>query len=115
MAAGAVIGLLAFARPGQAHARLVSAAPAPNTEVAAPRAVLLTFSEPIVQRFSGFELSKTDASANAIAVKAALSGPKMLVGDLPGPLARGVYRVAWHAVANDDGHRTSGAFVFKVH
>ena len=44
------------AGPAAAHARLVSATPAPNSTVAATRVLSLTFSERTVPAFSGLYL-----------------------------------------------------------
>ena len=44
------------AGPAAAHARLISATPAPNSTVAATRTLSLTFSERVAPAFSGFDL-----------------------------------------------------------
>ena len=44
------------AGPAAAHARLVSATPAPNATVGATRTLTLTFSERSVPAFSGFDV-----------------------------------------------------------
>lgn len=53
----AVAAVVAFAAgPAAAHSRLVSATPAPDSTVAAPRTLTLTFSERSVPAFSGFDV-----------------------------------------------------------
>ena len=53
----AVAAVVAFAAgPAAAHARLVSATPAPDSTVAATRTLTLTFSERSVPAFSGFDV-----------------------------------------------------------
>lgn len=114
LAACVGVGLLAIASQAEAHAHLVSATPAANSSGAAPRQVTLHFSETLVPRFSGFELTKTDGTKVSVATSVPPNDRKSVVGVLPRPLAPGGYRVTWHVAAADDGHRTEGDFNFTV-
>lgn len=109
----AIAAVAAFAAgPAAAHARLVSATPAPNSTVAAPRSLSLTFSERTVPAFSGFDV--VDAAGEKIAVRTAVAEDgKTLTGALTRPLAAGAYRVDWR-IASSDGHRMTGSYTFTV-
>jgi methionine-rich copper-binding protein CopC len=100
--------------PAFAHAKLVSADPADGAVVKAGLSTLhLSFSEAIAGKLSG----ATVADAAGQTVGAAVldpANPKALVIATKTPLAAGVYKVAWRAVASDDGHRTMGAYSFSV-
>jgi methionine-rich copper-binding protein CopC len=111
---GAVAALSAAASHAEAHAKLVGASPAANAAVAAPKEVVLHFSEALAAKFSGFELMKADGSKVAVTTHVAAKDPKTVIGAVSGPLAPGGYMVMWHAVAADDGHRTKGDFNFTV-
>jgi len=104
----------AFASAAFAHAKLVSADPADGAVVKAGLTTLhIGFSEPIAGKLSGATV--TDAAGKTV-VAAGLdpTNPKALVAVAKTPLAAGVYKVAWRAVASDDGHRTMGAYSFSV-
>ena len=109
----ALIALATFAAlsgAAGAHAFLQSAAPAAGENVHAPARIVLHFSEPLEQAFSGIAVTDEaghDEAAGAITV----NGTEM---DLPlKPLAPGRYRVTWHAVSVDT-HRTAGKYNFLV-
>lgn len=100
------------AGPAAAHARLVSATPAPDSTVAATQTLSLTFSERSIPAFSGFDV------VNAAGEKAPMRGAvsedgKTLTGVLDRPLAAGAYRVEWR-IASSDGHRMTGSYTFTV-
>lgn len=96
-----------------AHAGLETAAPADGATVAAPDAVVLTFTETISGSMSGITVKAADGSDVALGT-AILSDDKItLTVPLTGRLAAGVYTVAWHALS-DDGHKTHGTFSFTV-
>ena len=98
--------------PAAAHARLVSATPAPNATVAAPRTFSLTFSERTVPAFSGFDV--VNAAGEKVAIRTAVAEDgKTLTGVLARPLAAGAYRVDWR-IASSDGHRMTGSYTFTV-
>jgi methionine-rich copper-binding protein CopC len=110
-----LVGALAAASGAQAHAHLVQAAPAVDGAIhAAPDAIRITFSEAVVARFSGLEL--TDVAGHRVVTGAARIDPadaKRLVVPVKAALPKGVYTVSWHAVAADT-HRTKGAYSFTV-
>lgn len=115
----AMVALVA-ATPAAAHARLVSATPAPNAIVAAPATLQLSFSESLVASFSGVDLEMIDmpgmkmASPMKMPVTTGLSADgKTLVVKMSRPLPRGAYKLDWHAVSADS-HRVEGSFTFKV-
>ena len=109
----AVVAAVAFAAgPAAAHARLVSATPAPNSTVAATRSISLTFSERSVPAFSGFDVVNAAGEKVAVEISVAEDG-KTLTGTLARSLAAGVYRIDWH-IASSDGHRMTGSYTFTV-
>lgn len=109
IAAGA---MLLGASQALAHAKLVTANPAPNATVAAPKALSLKFSEKLEPKFSGFEIANAAGAAVAIKTTVATDG-KGLQGALAAPLSPGAYKVTWHAVTAD-AHRMNGAYTFMV-
>ena len=54
-------------------------------------------------------LVKSDPAANAT-----VASPKTITGVSSGPLMAGPYKIAWHAAAADDGHKTTGTLAFTV-
>lgn len=109
----AVAATVVFAAgPAAAHARLVSATPAPNSTVAATRTVSLTFSEHTVPAFSGFDVVTAAGEKVGVRPSVAEDG-KTLTGTLARPLAAGAYRVEWR-IASSDGHRMTGSYTFTV-
>ena len=100
------------AGPAAAHARLVSATPAPNATVGATRTLSLTFSERSVPAFSGFDV--VNAAGDKVAIRTSVGEDgKTLTGTLARPLAAGAYRVDWR-IASSDGHRMTGSYTFSV-
>ena len=113
MALGLTLAAAAVAS-AQAHAKLVSADPPVNgVAKEAPKNVNLLFSEEISEKLSGATI--TDAAGKAIpsAAMADKAGKGLMVM-MKDPLKPGAYSVAWHAVASDDGHKTTGTFNFTV-
>lgn len=110
----AISALLAVAAPqvAVAHSRLVSSNPAANATVAAPRAIVLTFSERSVPAFSGLELVNAQGTATELRTAVSQDG-KTLTGTPARPLAAGAYTVNWR-IASGDGHRMTGSFNFTV-
>lgn len=105
-------GLMLAASQAAAHAKLVSANPAPDATVAAPRAISLKFSEKLEPKFSGFEIAK--ASGGSVPVKTTIAkGGTVIDGALTAPLTPGAYTVRWHAVTAD-AHRMNGVYNFTV-
>lgn len=113
----AVAGLAgAFgATPALSHPRLVSANPAPNATIAAPRALQLRFSERLVGRFSGASLALLGPNSTSVGgLTSRLEADGKTLTIIPrSPLRAGIYRVNWHAVSTDT-HRVQGAYAFRV-
>ena len=112
---GLALGLaIALAASGaEAHAKLVAAdPPMGGVAKAKPSSLSLTFNEEISGKLSG--ASVKDGAGRAVTSSAMAEGAKTLMVMLKQPLTPGVYSVAWHAVASDDGHRTTGTYKFTV-
>jgi copper resistance protein C len=111
---GALALLWCLSVPAQAHAQLVLATPAAGATLdVAPTQIQLVLSEAIDRHFSGLELS----NQNGVKIDTApadATDPRALIVSLNVRLPPGQYRVSWHAVATDDGHRTQGSYTFKV-
>lgn len=103
-----------MAGPGAAiaHAHLVSSDPVAGATVAAPKAIILTFSEKLEGRFSGADLSKDGAPLGSHSLLDP-KGRKSLTVSPGAPLSSGPYTVNWHVVSVD-GHRTKGEVAFTV-
>lgn len=107
--------------PAFAHPKLVSATPAANAVVAAPKNLKLTFSEKLVSQFSGAELAMTDMPGMKMNAPMKMSGLKAsvtadgisLVVMLAKPLPKGTYKLTYHVVSTDT-HRVEGGYSFKV-
>lgn len=116
MATAAAVAMLSVANIAEAHPRLVSASPAPNATVTAPNRLVLSFSERLVGALSGAELymahSGHTRKVNGLRPALAPDG-KSLVFVTARPLARGSYRLDWHAVSVDT-HRVRGTVAFNV-
>ena len=97
-----------------AHAKLVSSDPKASGDAKAQTTTLdLTFSEEIAGKLSGATV--TDSAGKALpADTMAYKSNKALMVMLKTPLAAGTYKVDWHAVASDDGHKTTGTYNFTV-
>ena len=116
-----VLAALAFAGSAQAHTRLVSSLPAANATVTKPGRVVLTFSERVVARFTGAEITMTSMPGMAAHQPMVISGftsamsagGKTLTLMMRRALSAGTYQVKWHAVG-DDTHRMEGTFAFTV-
>ena len=97
----------------QAHAKLVSSDPAPDTTVVAPKLIQLHFSEEIAKKFSSVKLTNTDG--NAVAMMAMTAPDAKSLSVMPNAaLPPGRYTISWTAVATDDGHKTTGTLSFTV-
>ena len=94
-----------------AHAMLDHASPAVGSTVgAAPKEVVLSFTEKLEPKFSSIDVQNTSGrSVNAGRARA--SGTEMRVGLKP--LPAGTYKVIWR-VLSVDTHRTNGSFTFRV-
>ncbi|CAB3783791.1 Protein YobA [Paraburkholderia ultramafica] len=96
-----------------AHAHLASSEPAANTEVVAPAAVTIHFTEPLEPAFSKITLADAGGKpATAAASEVDQQDARLMRLPLP-QLSAGRYAVHWIAVATD-GHRIQGNFAFNV-
>lgn len=112
-AAAAVVGLMLVATQASAHAKLVKSNPAANATVAAPKSISLTFNEALTPKFSGFDVSMSDGMKTSIKTSVS-KDHKTITGVPTGKMMAGAYKIAWHAVAADDGHRMDGVVTFTV-
>ncbi len=104
---------LGFAAEASAHAKLVKSDPAEKGQPSDKKSFELTFSEEISGKLSGAAL--TDASGAKVATTSMVDQhDKGLMVMAKEPLKPGDYKLAWHAVASDDGHRTTGTVAFSV-
>jgi methionine-rich copper-binding protein CopC len=108
----AAVVLLASA-PAFAHAHPKTMNPAPDSTIASPPSITITFTEAIEPKFSS--LVVTDEKGKTFNTEASHIAPgdaTTLTLALP-PLAAGVYVVHWTNVATD-GHRSQGEYKFTV-
>ena len=102
---------LGLAAQASAHAKLVKSDPAANGEAKDKKTIELTFSEEISGKLSGAVVK--DAAGKTLASSSMVDqNGKGLMVMLKDPLATGDYKLTWHAVASDDGHRTTGTLAF---
>jgi methionine-rich copper-binding protein CopC len=113
LASVTLIGATFVANGANAHAKLQSAVPAAGSTVDSPSSIMLHFSEKVAPKLSGFDVSMGGSMKVDVAPVADSSGT-MLTTPVKGKLMAGTYTVNWHAVASDDGHRTSGQYTFVV-
>ena len=99
--------------PAAAHTDLVGSRPAADSAGPAPGAIVLTFSQKVVPKFTGVDVVSGQGSKAALTTQISADGK--VVQCTPNiPLRAGTCRVAWHAVSAGDGHRTQGTFSFRV-
>lgn len=104
---------LGFAAEASAHAKLIKSDPAEKGQPADKKTLELTFNEEISGKLSGAELK--DASGAKVATTSMVDQKdKGLMVMAKEVLKPGDYKLAWHAVASDDGHRTTGTLNFSV-
>jgi len=107
----ATLLLVGASAPAEAHAMLEHAGPgAAAVLTAAPKSVVLEFSEALEPAFSNVSVSDA-ASHDVGATQAVVAGNAMSI--TLKPLPPGTYKVLWHAVSVDT-HRTQGSYVFVV-
>lgn len=117
MAVLALIGvaLAVTATAAVAHPKLVNSTPPADAVIDnSPTELRLSFNEVLVPKFSGVEL--TNQQGETVELGSGATDPadkKQLVVPVPAPLAEGVYKVDWHAVAADT-HRIHGSYSFTV-
>ncbi len=106
---------LGFVGDASAHAHLKTAAPAADSTVgAAPSELRLGFTEGVNLKFTGVSvMGPAGVPVSTGAASLAPGDDKVLVVPVSGPLARGAYKVNWHALATD-GHKTDGSYGFNV-
>src|SRR4051812_7272515 len=96
-----------------AHAAFAGATPAPGTRVdVAPRAVALTFSEPLNRALTTATLARAHHPGR-VPAQLAVDGRRLVLRPT-GILAAGTYGVRWRTVATGDGHALEGRFSFGV-
>ena len=107
--------VVAFAVAGQAaaHARLLSGTPKNGATVAAPKAMVLHYSEELVPAASSVKVTGPGSAAVATGPMALDKTKKIVTVPFTGALSAGGYTVAWH-MKTEDGHETDGTFVFHV-
>ncbi len=104
---------LGAAAEASAHAKLVKSEPAANGEAKDKKTVELTFSEAISGKLSGATVK--DAAGKTVASTSMVDQDnKGLMVMMKEPLKAGEYKLDWHAVASDDGHRTTGSLAFSA-
>ena len=119
------VAALALCGVAQAHPRLLSSDPAEGSTVTPTNHIEIHFSEPLVLRFTGADLTQTSMMMNgrmtsmqmrvgALTATLAANDPKTLVLTARANLSPGAYRLQWHAVSTDT-HRVTGALTFSVH
>lgn len=113
LASAAMLTAALVANVADAHAKLQSAMPAANATVASPTSIMLHFSEKLAPKLSGFDVSMGDGMKVDVATIVDSSG-MMLTAPVKDKLMAGTYKVSWHAVTTDDGHRTEGTYSFTV-
>jgi methionine-rich copper-binding protein CopC len=102
-----------FAAGASAHAKLVKSDPPANGQPKDPKTLELTFNEEISGKLSGATVK--DAAGKAVASSSMVDQDnKGLMVMMKDALKPGAYKVDWHAVASDDGHRTNGTLAFNV-
>ena len=102
-----------FAAEASAHAKLIKSDPVEKGQPTDKKNLALTFNEEISGKLSGAELK--DAKGAKVATTSMVDQKdKGLMVMAKEALAPGDYKLAWHAVASDDGHRTTGTLNFSV-
>jgi methionine-rich copper-binding protein CopC len=110
----ALIASAIYGNVAHAHPQLRSVEPAAGMATTSPKEIRITFSEPVIARFSGIELK--DQSGKPIATGQSETDPgnkKILAVPLKQQLPPGAYDVEWHAVS-EDTHRVKGSYSFSV-
>ena len=86
---------------------------AATSTVAAPTALMLTFSEDVNIAFTGVTITGPDKAPVTQGKPSLNADQTVLTVPLDGTLAAGTYTVDWHALSND-GHKTQGTYTFTV-
>lgn len=96
-----------------AHAHLLKEMPAANSTGTAPSQLTLGFSEGVLLKFTGVEVTGPDGPLKMGDSALGLGDDKVLIVHFATPPKPGTYTVAWHALSAD-GHRTQGSYSFTV-
>ena len=115
-ATSAVLALsfaLGFAAEASAHAKLVKSDPPEKGQAKDPKTIELTFNEEISGKLSGATVKNASGATLASTSMVDQNGKGLMVM-MKEPLKAGDYKLAWHAVASDDGHKTTGALTFNA-
>ena len=108
----AIAALMLCPLAAHAHAMLDRAMPPVGSTGAAPKEIVLTFTEHLEGAFSTIEV-RDEAGAPVQADKATV-GPQRTQLRMPlKPLSPGTYKVIWR-VLSVDTHRSQGDFTFRV-
>jgi methionine-rich copper-binding protein CopC len=102
-----------FAAGASAHAKLVKSDPPAGGQPKDGKNLELTFSEEISGKLSGATVKDAGGKTVASASMVDQNNKGMMVM-MNEPLKPGAYKVDWHAVASDDGHRTNGTLALNV-
>ncbi len=113
LAAAILSVALCITWPAFAHTDLVKSTPAADSTGPAPKTIVLRFSEKVAPAFIGFALTMDSGMKMSLTTAVSRDG-KVVTCTPKGPLVPGGYKLAWHAAAADDGHRTDGTFSFKI-
>jgi methionine-rich copper-binding protein CopC len=105
------VAAVLVAGEAEAHARLIASTPAKGATVAAPKQLVLKFSEKLQPAFSSAQLMKGGAETPSRSV-VARDRTTMIVTPVR-PLTAGAYRIHWRAVAADT-HTVQGDVAFTV-
>jgi copper transport protein len=99
--------------PAGAHAVLQSSSPAHGSTLdAAPREVVLTFSEPVNPEASSAQV--LDSSGRVVSLGSEVGEDTRTLRVKLSALSRGSYTVRWKVQSRLDGHLTAGALIFGV-
>ena len=112
---GAVFWWWSTPQQASAHANLVSAEPAPTSELEeAPDRVIVWFTEPLEPSLSTIEVLDVDGQRVDLDDSAVDDLNPLVMSVSLGDIGDGTYTVAWSNVSTVDGHRVRGSFLFSV-
>ncbi len=117
----AALALSVLAAPAQAHVTLTASIPSAGAEAKAPKAITLTFSQPVDPSSAAASIVMTAmpgmADHGEMVIRNFTSGwsadGRTLTLTLKKPLPAGTYEVRWQAAAAD-GHAMTGTVNFTV-
>ena len=113
-AVAALLLVAAWPAPALAHAHLQRSTPPSGARLtAAPRELVLTFSEAPSLAMSALRLLGPDSSAVALGTLGHSGGVRTLSARITGPLVAGRYTVLWQT-AGDDGQVQHGSYTFVI-